>query len=263
MPNKVVRLTALIFSHSLQPNPTTMPDPLTWDMPSLHWNSASWDGVTATKNKKAMNIKAIIDFSGYTAPELGPVAQNIHDKVLLNVATFATPSVTMTALQTLITTYDSKLVARASGAKADTLAFNEARGELEESLGVLGNYVNGVAKGNAVIVEQSGYPSYETDKAPDTTPPAAPIDLKLRQGDLSGVIVARYKPQRQRSTNEVQINTGDPNTEADWHTKGLFQSGRAEMSGFTPGTVVWVRVRTVGLKGVMGAWSDPAQIRVL
>jgi hypothetical protein len=35
------------------------------------------------------------------------------------------------------------------------------------------------------------------------------------------------------------------------------------MSGFTPGVVVWVRVRTVDLRGVMGAWSDPAQLRVL
>ena len=51
--------------------------------------------------------------------------------------------------------------------------------------------------------------------------------------------------------------------EADWHVKGMFQGGRAELSGFTPGGGVWVRVRTVGLKGVMAAWSDPAQIRVL
>ena len=49
----------------------------------------------------------------------------------------------------------------------------------------------------------------------------------------------------------------------NWSTKGLYQGGRAEMDGFTPGGIVWVRVRTVGLKGVMGAWSDPAQIRVL
>jgi hypothetical protein len=26
---------------------------------------------------------------------------------------------------------------------------------------------------------------------------------------------------------------------------------------------VWIRVRTCGLQGVMGAWSDPAQIRVV
>ena len=46
-------------------------------------------------------------------------------------------------------------------------------------------------------------------------------------------------------------------------TKGLFQGGHAEIDGLTPGGIVWVRVRTVGLRGVMGAWSDPAQIRVL
>jgi hypothetical protein len=76
-------------------------------------------------------------------------------------------------------------------------------------------------------------------------------------------MVARYKPDRQPSTNEVQTTTGDPNLEASWTTKGFYQGGRAEMDGFTPGIVVWVRVRTVGLKAVMGSWSDPAQIRVL
>lgn len=241
-----------------------MPSPLTWDTPGLNWDSgALWDGVTASKTKHMSNTKAIIDFSGYNAPELGPIAQTIHDKMTANAATFATPPITMTALQTLVTTYDTKLVARASRATADILAFNEARTELEDALAVLGNYVNGVAKGDPMIVEKSGFPSYDTSKTVDPSPPAAPTDLRLRQGDLSGTIVARYRPDRQPSTNEVQTNTGDPNTEADWHLKGMFQGGRAEMSGFTPGGVVWVRVRTVGLKGVMGVWSDPAQIRAL
>ena len=31
----------------------------------------------------------------------------------------------------------------------------------------------------------------------------------------------------------------------------------------TPGALVWIRVRTCGLKGVMGAWRDPAQVRVV
>jgi hypothetical protein len=241
-----------------------MPAALTWDQPGLTWDSATWDGVAAPPPRKTMNnTKAIIDFNDYTAPELGPVAHNIHDKMTLNVATFATPAVTMTALDALITTYDDTLVARASRAKADILAFNEAREALEESLGVLGNYVNGIAKGDPIIVEQSGFPSYETTRTQDTSPPEAPTNLRLRQGDVSGSLVARYKADRTPSTNEVQTTTGDPNTEASWQTKGIFQGGRAEMDGFTPGSVVWVRVRTVGLKGVMGAWSDPAQIRVL
>lgn len=240
-----------------------MPTALTWDQPSQFWDSATWDGVVATPRKTMNNIKAIIDFSGYTAAELGPVAQTLHDKMTLNAATFTAPPLTMAALQTQITAYDQKLVARASRAKADVIAFNEVRDALEETLSTLGNYINSVAKGDPVIVEKSGIPSYETGRTPDTSPPAAPTNLRLRQGDISGSMAARYKPDRQQSTNEVQINTGDPNNAADWHTKGMYQGGRAEMDGFTPGSIVWVRVRTVGLKGVMGAWSDPAQIRVL
>ncbi|MFO1482355.1 MAG: hypothetical protein U1F71_03230 [Verrucomicrobiaceae bacterium] len=241
-----------------------MPAALTWDQPGLTWDSATWDGVATPPPRKTMNnTKAIIDFSGYTAAELGPVAHTIHDEMTTNATTFASPTVTMTALATLITTFDAALIARASGAKADVLALGEARDALEEALGVLGGYVNGIAKGDATIVVQSGFPSYLTTHTPDTSPPAAPANLRLRQGDLNGSIVARYKPDRQQSTNEVQTTTGDPNNEASWQTKGMFQGGRAEMDGFTPGTMVWVRVRTVGLKGVMGAWSDPAQIRVV
>ncbi len=44
---------------------------------------------------------------------------------------------------------------------------------------------------------------------------------------------------------------------------GLFSGGTALLTGFTPGTTVWVRVRTAGIKGVMGAWSDPAKIMVI
>ena len=209
------------------------------------------------------NTKAIIDFSGYNAGELGPIAHNIRDKMLLNVATFATPSISLATFQTQITSYDAKLIARASNATTDLLAFNDARNLLEQSLSVLGNYANSIAKGDPVIVDKSGFPSYDTNHTPNAAIPAGPTDLRLRHGDLSGSMVARYKADRQPSTNEVQSNTSDPNLESAWHLKGMYQGGRAEMEGFTPGTIVWIRVRTVGLKGVMGAWSDPAQIRML
>ncbi len=187
----------------------------------------------------------------------------MQGQMTVNMATFAAPSIAMTAFQTLIDDYDAKFLLRANNAKTDIVAFNTARAALEESLGVLGHYVNSVAKGDPAIVVLSGFPSYGTGHAVDTSAPAAPTDLRLRHGDQSGGIVARYKPSRARSTNEVQSYTGDPNVEANWTTKGILQGGRAELTGFTPGTVVWIRVGTVGPKGVMGLWSDPAQIRVL
>ncbi len=209
------------------------------------------------------NTKAIIDFSSYTAAELGPLAQHIHDELVANVAVFATPTVAMPAFATLIATYNTKLVARESRASADIIAFNNAREALETGLNRLGNYVNDVAQGDSLIVEQSGFPGYLTQRSADTSAPVAPENLRLRHGDVSGSILARYRAQRQPSTNEVQINTGNPNTQADWRAAGIFQGQKAELTELTPGTKAWVRVRTAGLRGVMGAWSDTAQLMVI
>ena len=97
----------------------------------------------------------------------------------------------------------------------------------------------------------------------DTTPPGAPANLRLKHSELPGGFIARYKPRKPNSINEVQTSTGDPNNEADWSQKGIIKGGRAEIMGFPPGTVVWVRVRTLGIKNIKGVWSDPAQIRIL
>ena len=92
--------------------------------------------------------KAIIDLSGYTGAELSPVAHTIHDTMNANAATFATPPVTMAALQTNIDSFDDKLSKKSSGASADVVAFNIARNDLETALGDLGSYVNIIAKGD-------------------------------------------------------------------------------------------------------------------
>ncbi len=207
--------------------------------------------------------KAITDFSGYTAPSLFSAGQVIHDQLTLNASVFPGGPMSLAAFQAEIDDYEAKMNARASGAYIDTLAFNISRHQLEGTLADFGNYVNSVAKGDAMIVAQSGFPHYETEHSPDYNPPAAPGNLVARQGDLSGSMVLRYRPGRQKSINEVATNIGDPNSEADWKPAGLFSGGKAVVSGIIPGTKVWSRVRTAGLKGVMGAWSDPAQLMVV
>lgn len=210
-----------------------------------------------------MSTKASVDFTDYPAAKLAPLAQVIHDRMTENAADFADSPVAMGALQTGIDTYKAALVARASRATADVLALAAARKALEEALGRLGNYVNSVARGDAALVEKSGFPSYTRGGPPDLSPPGAPLDLRLRHGTVSGSIAARYRPQRRASTNEVQVTEGDPNDESAWRTHSFHRSGRAELAGLPPGALIWVRVRTIGLRGVMGAWSDPAQIRVV
>ncbi len=142
------------------------------------------------------------------------------------------------------------------------LAFTVSRHTLEEMLADIGNHVNIVANGDPVIVDKSGCPSYDTARVIDLSAPAAPTELRLRQGDVSGSGVACYKSRKGRSTNEVQKCIGDPNVDANWTTVGIFQGGKATIDGITPGTVLWIRVRTYGLKGVAGPWSDSAKIMV-
>lgn len=108
------------------------------------------------------------------------------------------------------------------------------------------------------IVTVSGFPFYETGNSPDYSAPGAPTDVVLRQGDVSGQIGARSRPKRTPSMNEVQTCTGDPNLEANWKTVGMFSGGKATLNDFAPGTTVWVRERSAGLRGIMGDWSVPA-----
>lgn len=241
-----------------------MARPLTWNMAGLRWNQqgATWNGTVA--NRRAMNkTKAVIDFSGYTAADLAPVAQNVHDQMAAHAATFASPPVAMTALQTRIDDFNTKLAAKASRATADVLAFNLVRDELEGDLGLLGNYVNGVANGLASIVADSGFPSYVTGQTAPSGPPAPPTNLRLRHGDLPGQVVARYRPDRSPSMNEVEKCFGDPNNEENWEPVATFSGGKATITGLTPGVVVWIRVRTIGTGGTTGGWSGMESIRVM
>jgi hypothetical protein len=206
--------------------------------------------------------KAITNFSTYKDGDLGPASQFIHDRMSASAAVFVTPIIPMATLQTTITDFTTKLAGKASRAKADIIAANDARAALETALSRLGNYVNDVAQGDAATVEQSGFPSYGSAHPALAGAPAAPTNLRLSRGTSKGTVLARYRTQIMPSTNEVQINLGNPDTETDWKTVGIFKGLKAEITGQTPGATVWVRVRTVGLKGVMGDWSDPAEIIV-
>lgn len=209
------------------------------------------------------NYKAIIDYSSYNDAALGTLAQTVHDRFAAHSTVFTDPPIPLATFQTQITDYMTKLQAKTSGAIADINAFAAARTNMEIALKRFAGYVNVVAVGDGPTVDLSGFPSYNTTRIVDNTPPNAPENLRVVHGELSGVIIARYRPEKPNSTNEVQVTLGDPNDEAGWAQRALIKGGTAELSGFAPGIIVWVRVRSVGRRGVMGVWSDPAQIRTL
>ena len=120
-------------------------------------------------------IKAIVDFTGYTGPELAPVAQAIHDHMSAKAVLFPAPPLTLLAFQALITTFEQKLAAKASRATADVIACALARHNLEGALADLGGYVNSVAKGRAIPPSSppAGFPLM-TPRTPRRTPRRPP-----------------------------------------------------------------------------------------
>jgi hypothetical protein len=208
-------------------------------------------------------FKAITDFSGYPGSDLITSSQTISDAMTPIMSQFPNCPLTMAAFDTLIENCNTALKKKASKAIADTAAFNVARALLEEGLAGIGSCVNTVAKGDLQIVLSTAFPYYETNNTPDYSAPEAPTNLVLRQGDSSGEAVGRYRPRRRKSMNEVQKCTGDPNTEANWQTVGMFSGGKATLPGIVPGTTIWVRVRTIGLENVRGAWSETGKIMVV
>lgn len=210
--------------------------PLTWNLPGKTWNSGlKWNGTTTTT--QTMTTKATIDFTSYTAPELIPVTQTIHDQMTANAATFPSPVPTMAALLADLTAYQQKLATRDSNASADVLAFQASRAILEGALHDVGVYVNFIAKGVTATVEKSGFPSYSTGAG--ATPglsaiPAAPADVKLRLGALSGSVIARFKPDRPSSFNVAWTTTGNPTDEAGWKAASQGTGGKITITGLTP-----------------------------
>ena len=206
--------------------------------------------------------KVITDFSGYIGPVLVSTAQIIHDAIAAAAATFDKLPLSMADYQLSITNCDNAYTKKASRASADIHAFDLARTALEDNCSQLGSYVNTVAQGDDTIIIASGIPAYETSNAADYSAPAAPTNVAVRQGGVSGEIVARYRPSRSPSMNEVQTCQGDPTVEGNWKTSGMFSGGKATLEDLTPASTVYVRVRTAGLRGVMGDWSDAVKIIV-
>lgn len=209
-------------------------------------------------------IKAIINFSSYTDGDLGPTAKGCYEGIMANPLIFTTPIPALDVLLKQLNSYTSALAAtRAAPSQSNTLAKNNTRVAVQNTLTLLGGYVNGVAQGDPVIITLSGFPSYNTIPGPVPSIRPAPQYLVLKQGTASGTIGVSFTPYMSNDSQEVQTNLTDPGIEANWMQAAVFKNGSGTITGYTPGVIVYVRVRSVSPAGVNGAWSDLSHIRVV
>jgi hypothetical protein len=207
--------------------------------------------------------KARIDYSRDPDGNLAGPSREIHDKLTLNAATFPALPLTMAAFLAIIADWELRLGDSLKGGSDRTTLKTNARAALEDALYQLGTYVNLIAQGDKATIDLSGFESYSTARSQSGGGVTfVPQNVRWEDGTTSGAAILRWKGDGKGSMYEGQTCTGDPNVEANWTYRGPFSGGRAELSGFTPGTVIWGRVRKIGTGGEVGAWSDPAQFRV-
>ncbi len=84
------------------------------------------------------------------------------------------------------------------------------------------------------------------------------LDLALTPGDNPGSVDAMWKPVAGARSYERQVNTTEPNVEANWSFKKSTSKSSHTLTGLTSGTKVWVRVRAIGTNDNAGPYSDPA-----
>jgi len=201
--------------------------------------------------------KVKLALSSYNPDGLVAFANTVKTAMTGN-ANFTTPNPTLTAFETLITAASGKIAAYNSALAAAETALADrdaALAALRAGFSQLGDYVQNASAGDAVKIESAGM-SVRSAGTPTSMTQVA--DLALTAGDSPGSVDAMWKPVAGARSYECQVNSADPNVEANWSFKQSTSKSSVTLIGLTSGAKLWVRVRAIGTNDQAGAYSDPA-----
>ena len=159
---------------------------------------------------------------------------------------FPTPDPTLTVVTTA---RDAYVVAQQEAMHRDqekVAVRNAKRAELVSLLRQLANYVESKSNGDMAILLSSGFPAQKTPRTP-IGPVAAPFAPRLRQGSVSGVLIARTGKIAGASAYNWRIALASAPT-VDVQTAQT-TGARHEFPGLTPGQTYLVQVNALGAAG--------------
>ena len=172
-------------------------------------------------------------------------------------AAFTTPTPTLTAFDTLITTAQTALTASnnaATASKQATAAKDTAIAALMAAASQLAMYVELTAAGDESKIMSAGM-DIRAARTPAGTP-AQVSNLSITAGDNAGELDLQWDPVDGAKSYEMQTSV-DPITATSWVGQGSVTKSKGVVLNLTSGAKMWARVRAVGPGGT-GAWSDVA-----
>ena len=213
-----------------------------------------------------MQPKLIIKFEILPLPEFLAKAELINNSLASNsnfMGPWPAPLSGPASLTTLFTAFQTAFNNASTGDAVKVALRDAARLALTTYLKKLAPYLELTANGDVSKLLTSGYSlRKDTAHTGGGAVPPVPSDFKVVRG-VSGQLIAKARKIRGVNAYEPQINSGDPNVEADWHPLPVATScAKIKIDGLTPLTKVWVRVRGVNSQGP-GPGTDPAGETVL
>lgn len=174
------------------------------------------------------------------------------------------PTPSLAQITADLDSFASVTAAVSSGDRTRMAERNASRAQLATDLQALAVYLQMITKGDEAMIASTGYDIRARVARPALmTPLAAPLDLRLSRGELSGSLIARVTKVRQAVAYDVQVATADPTVENNWADAGTFATcRRIAISGLTPGKNYSVRVRAINGAGP-GAWTVPGTLMVV
>ena len=213
-----------------------------------------------------MQAKLIIAFEDLSEPDFLAKAELINSSMSTNSnfpGPWPSPLSSPTSITSLFTAYQTAYNAALTHDAAKIVLRNIARQSLMTYLKKLAPYLEVVANGDLVKLMSTGY-DLRQDATPTggTDPLPAPVDFRVKRGDLSGVLIGHARKLKGASGYEVQICEGNPTVEADWsHYASIKSANRFQIAGQTPGTLLSVRMRAIGSNGP-GVWTTAISLIV-
>lgn len=206
-------------------------------------------------------LLAVAALSSKTVFEKIQLGEAIAAGIADNPTVFATPSPAATVIKAMTKELHDANVEAETGSHEGKQRLLLAISAFDAAIGEYQTYVNLIAKGNGVVIEQSGL--QVSRPAQKTGPMPAPGNLLVggnepRQLTVSVETVAGAKAY----VWEYAVGDALPKEDDGWRLACGTPTGKAIISGLTSKTTVWVRCAAIGSKG-QGPWTAAISRTVL
>jgi hypothetical protein len=171
---------------------------------------------------------------------------NVIQKLTGN-AKLPNPPESLVNMQAVADAYAQAIEDATDGSKESKEIRNAMTKQVRDLLTITGNYVRTTANGDATILAGSGF---EMAKQPVIVGlPAAPANLKVAMGPLSGQTIVRWKSSHGALNYKLDRCEKDPEIEANWKTVTTTSRVRYTDVGLEPFKQYFYRVSAFGSAG--------------